>query len=47
MDSKVAQKLKIENQYSNISHIYKIIKGTLMLITEVLKFYGRTNCFHH
>ena len=35
MDSKVAQKCKIENHYSNINNVYTMFKGTLMFITEV------------
>ena len=34
MDSKVSQKYKRENNYSNINKIYKMFKGNLMLITE-------------
>ena len=35
MDSKVAQKYKIDNHYSNINHVYTMFKGDIMLITEV------------
>ena len=35
MDPNVAQKLKRDNHYSNINHIYTLFKGTLRLITEV------------
>ena len=37
MGSKVEQKYKIVNHYSNINHVYTILKGTLMLIKEVWK----------
>ena len=46
MESNVAQKFKIENNYSNINNIYTLIKGTLMLITEVSKCDKTTNYFH-
>ena len=32
MDSKVEQKYKILNHYSHINHVYKMFKGTMMLI---------------
>ena len=38
MDSKVAQKWKGGNNYSNINHVYTMFKGKLMLITEVWKW---------
>ena len=47
MESKVTQKFKRENDYSNINHVFTISKGTLMLITKVFKYNGTTNCFHH
>ena len=37
MNSIVAQKFKIENQFSNTNHVYTMFKITLMLILEVLK----------
>ena len=47
MDSNVAPKLKVENHYLNINHMYTIFKGTLMLIIEVQKCDGTTNIFHN
>ena len=44
MDSKVAEKLKRDNHYSNINYVYEMLKVTLMLITELWKWYG-TNVF--
>ena len=36
MDSKVAQKIKRENNYSNINQLYyKMFKGTPILVIEV------------
>ena len=32
---KGSKKLKRDNHYSNINHLYKMFKGKLMLITEV------------
>ena len=47
MELKVAQISKIENHYSNISNVYKMFKGNLMLMTEEWKWYGTAKCFHH
>ena len=47
MNSKVAQKDKRENNYSNINHVYKMLKGNLMSITEVRKLDGTTKLFHN
>ena len=47
MDSKVTQKIKIENHHSSINHTYTMLKVALLLITELGKLYGTTNCFHH
>ena len=44
---KDSTKFKIDNHYSNINHVYTIFKGTLVLITEVRRCDGITNCFHH
>ena len=38
MDSKVAQKRKVDNHYYNINYVYKMVKTTLMYITELQKF---------
>ena len=35
MDSKLVQKFKTENNYSNINHVYTMLKGTPILTTEV------------
>ena len=35
MESKVVQKFKRDNNYSNINHIYTILKGTMMSIKVV------------
>ena len=35
MESKVSQKCKRENHYSNINHVLTNFKGTAMLSTEV------------
>ena len=40
MDSKLLQKFKRDFHYSNIDHVYTMSKGTLILITEVLKWDG-------
>ena len=37
MESKLAKTFKIDSHYSNINHVYTIIKETLLLITDVLK----------
>ena len=47
IDSKVAQKWKIDNHYSDINNLYTIFKINLMLITEVLKWDETTNFPHH
>ena len=35
MESKLAQKFKRDNNNSHINYIYKMFKGTMMLITEL------------
>ena len=40
-------KIKKDNHNSNINHIYKMFKGTLMLITYIWKWDGTTNYFHN
>ena len=45
MESKVAQKCKIDNEYSNINNLSIMFKITMMIITEVWKWDGTTNLY--
>ena len=44
MDSKLAQKYKTDNHYSNINHAYNMFKGNLMLFTD-MKVRWNNKCF--
>ena len=37
MDSKVTQKFKKDNNYSNVNNVYTMFKVTMMLTTDILK----------